>query len=40
MLSGVVVILANLLTVLETCPCPVVPVVGMVMAVERAVLRV
>ena len=40
MSSGVVVILENLLTVLETCPCPVAPVVGMVMAVERAVLRV
>ena len=40
MASGVVIALANLLIALETCPCLVAPVVGVVMAVERAVLRV
>jgi hypothetical protein len=40
MASGVIVILANPLTVPGVCPRPVAPVDGVAMAVERAVLRV
>ena len=40
MAPSVVVVLGNLLTVLGTCLCPMVPVDGMAVAVGHAVLRI